>query len=333
MFATTPLSDQAGCVLGRSRVALLLAIALGLAASGCAESVSERGGTVRAAAAPPSVDREVLRRERRITALLNRASRSVAREKRCRAQRAIDPETTFTDATPSGELLGTFAILRRPQTEEERIPDNRLTPLPVENVYRSAYRIATSSNGRRYLIVAAQNTNTFKPRPPECADALRRDFEAELEGRSPEFKRHARKALHQIIRDEWSGGPDSGQPHEGLFMFEYGKGGVGGGGGGGDIESVRKNGMIGTQGTPSASILSALLPDPVATVELTFPRAMSRGAYRPPKRYARAVTLTAQVKDNVISVQVPRPPQDAFPARMVWKGPDGQTIRVVRGRR
>lgn len=329
MFAIGSLSDQAGRVVGRSRVGLLLAIAFGLAASGCAESVSEHGG-IRAAAAPPSVDREGLRRERRITALLNRASRAVARDKRCRVQRAFEREMTFTDAAPSAELLATFAILRRPQTEEERIPDDRLTQLPVENVYRSAYRIATSANGRRYLILAAQNTNMFKPRPRECAEALRRDFERELEGRSPEFKRHARKALRQIIRDEWSGRPDSGQSHEGLFMFDFTNGGGGGGGGGGDVESVRKNGMLGTQGSGSVSILSALLPDPVATVELTFPRTVSRDPYRPPKRYPRAVTLTAQVKDNVISLQVPRPAPDAFPARMVWKGADGQTIRVVR---
>jgi hypothetical protein len=321
-------------VIAPSRALPLLALAAALMASGCSREGVDEASTARASSGPPPVDRAGLRRERRIGRLLNRAIRAVERNERCRLPHPSERGPTFTDAAPSAELVDTFAVLRRPQTTEERIADDRLgRGLPAENIYRGAYRIATSAGGRRFLIVAAQNTNLFTPRPPECTDAFRDRFEQELEGRRPAFKRDARKVLRQVIRDEWTGGEDAGQPHEGLFMFDYADGGLGGGGGGVDLGFLRDRGMLNSQSRGSITILSGLLPDGVATVELTFPRSASRGPYRPAKRYRHAVELTAPVKDNVISLRVPRPAEDAFPARMVWKGPDGQTVKVVRARR
>jgi hypothetical protein len=312
----------------------LLAVAVVLAAGACIGKGVDELATARASSSPPPVDRAGLRGERMITALLNRAIRAVERDERCRLPSPFERESTFTDAAPSTELLDTFAILRRPQTAQEQIADDRWGGgLPAENIYRSAYRVATSASGRQYLIVAAQNTNLFKPRPPECVEAFRDRFERELEGRRAAFKRHARKALRQVIRDEWTGGANAGQPHEGLFMFDFVNGDPGGWVGGTDVAFVRDRGLLSSQSRGSITILSALLPDGVTTVELTFPRTASRGPHRPAKRYRHTVRVTAPVTDNVISLRVPRPALDAFPARMVWKGPDGQTVRVVRGRR
>jgi hypothetical protein len=226
------------------------------------------------------------------------------------------------------ELHAALAILRRPQTERERIPDGQVR-VPGDTVYRGAYRIATSASGRQYLLVATQSANRFTPRPPECADAFRSHFDAQLAGRSARFVREAREALDQILRDE-PGSPGATQPFEGLYLFEYRDGGVGGGGGGGSLASLRQHAPTTSTGDDRTSIVSGLVPDGVAAVELTFPRVASRGRYRPPKRYARTITLTAPVHDNVISVRVPRPPQDAFAAKTVWKGPDGEPVEVFR---
>ena len=287
--------------------------------------------TVTLAAVPPKPDRAGLRREREITAMLNRASRAVARDKRCRLPRP-PRRATFTDAAPSAALLDTFAILRRPQTEAERIPDER-TFLLVGNVHRGAYRIAISAAGTRHLIAVAESAGRTTPRPPECADRFRAHFEADLTGHGPAFTREARAALRRIVRDEWTPAPGAGEPREVLYLFDYRHGGPGGGGGGATLDFVRNGGMLGSRSVgASSSIVSALIPDGVTTVEMTFARTASRGRYRPPRRYPSAVTRTAPVADNVISLRVPRPAADAFPARTVWKGPDGQIVRVIPGR-
>jgi hypothetical protein len=308
-------------------------VAAGLAVAGCGEAAVEQPPPVNpaqaSAAPPPGVDRAGLRRERQITGMLNGAMRATVRSNpRCEV-RPPDREGTFTDAAPSAELHAAFAILRRPQTERERIPDGQVG-VPGDTVYRSAYRIATSASGRQYLLVATQSANRFTPRPPECADAVRSHFDAQLAGRGARFVREARKALDQIIRDEWTGSPGVMLPFEGLYLFEYGDGAVGGGGGGGSLASLREHAPTTSTGDDRTSIVSGLVPDGVAAAELTFPRVVSRGRYRPPTRYARKITVTAPVRDNVISVRVPRPPQDATAATTMWKGPDGEPVEVFR---
>lgn len=307
-----------------------------VAFAGCGQAAARDAASLPVSATlspPPKTDRAGLRRERQITAMLNRAMRATIRaDRRCAVPSPFEGEPTYTDAPPSPELLAAFAILRRPQTESERIPDERMR-FPIGTVYRGAYRIATSDSGRQYLLVVAQNGIGSTPRPPECADAFRSHFEDELTGRGARFKREARRALRRIIRDEWSGDPDATLPLEGLYLFDYRDGRIGGGGGGGTLESLWEYAPTGSTGDRTSSIVSALVPDGVATVELTFPRVVSRGRYRPPKRYARTVAVTAPVRDNVISVRVPRPPQGAFPTRTVWKGAGGETIKVFRHRR
>ena len=38
------------------------------------------------------------------------------------------------------------------------------------------------------------------------------------------------------------------------------------------------------------------------------------------------------MQENVVSVRVPRPAGDAFPARMVWRDADGKPVRAVKRR-
>jgi hypothetical protein len=77
------------------------------------------------------------------------------------------------------------------------------------------------------------------------------------------------------------------------------------------------------------STVSALLPDGVARIEVTFARTESRGPDRPPRRYARAIRRTLLVRDNVVSFRVLRDAEDAFPSRQVWRSASGEVLRVV----
>jgi hypothetical protein len=70
------------------------------------------------------------------------------------------------------------------------------------------------------------------------------------------------------------------------------------------------------------------VPDGVATVEATFPRVVSLGPNRDPRRFPGTIRRTFTVRDNVVLATVPRPGAFAFP-RMVWRAADGSVIRRV----
>ena len=71
----------------------------------------------------------------------------------------------------------------------------------------------------------------------------------------------------------------------------------------------------------------------VATVTSTFGTTYSRGPDRKPRTYAAPITRTDRVQDNMVSFDVARSAEDAFPDKMVWRDADGKVIRVVRERR
>jgi hypothetical protein len=91
------------------------------------------------------------------------------------------------------------------------------------------------------------------------------------------------------------------------------------------------HGLFGSSGTSNArSSLSGLLPDGVATVTSTFGTKALRGPQQKPRRYPKRIVRTDKVQDNMVSLQVPRSAEDAFPAKMVWRDGDGKVVRVVR---
>lgn len=282
---------------------------------------------------PPTggVDREGLRRERQVIALLNRAVRSVQRADRaCRPPNPFKRRTTFTDDPPSEALLKTLGVLRRPQSPEEaQLPrDSYATHLPAEGIYRQHVRIARSTSGRSYLVVAARNTNLYEPRPRRCAVALRRRFGRLIADRPARFRRAARRILDGVIRREWTA--RNRGPREGVFLFDYGPDGGGSGGGGVGVRFIRRYGMFGSSSASGQpTVVSGLVPDGVATLTAVFPREVSRSRYRPPKRYRRASRRTVDVQDNVVAFTVPRPAFDAYPKRMIWRDADGRVVRVV----
>lgn len=278
-------------------------------------------------------DRRALQREREIVSLMNKAIGAVQRDRTCRpALPPLGQPPTFTEAAPSAELLDTLRILQRPQAPEELLPDDAFFLLAAQDIYRRYVRIARSASGRAFVIVPARNTSFYEPRPRRCIVELRRRFARLIAGRRMAFRRAARRELERIIRTEWAA-RDPG-PVEGVTMLEHRPdGGPGGGSGGGDADLIRRRGAYSTSGSgsiPLPSVVNALIPDGVATVTVSYPRKASRGPHRPPQVYAKPVTLTVPVQDNVISFTVPRFPADAFPARQVWRAADGTVLRVVR---
>jgi hypothetical protein len=55
-----------------------------------------------------------------------------------------------------------------------------------------------------------------------------------------------------------------------------------------------------------------------------------RASRAKPRRYPAPITRTDQVQDNIVSFEVARSAEDAFPGKMVWRDADGKIARVVR---
>lgn len=272
-----------------------------------------------ASAAPlHAADRET---ERAITEAINRAvDRVYETTTGCRNTNPLRRAPTVTDDAPSDELLATLGVLRRPQQPEEVLADDAFRHLPAEGVYRRGVRIARSG-GRELLVVPARNTVLYRPRPPRCARALRRAFRRIIAKRDAAFRRAARRALEQVIRDEWAGPVPT--PREGVFLFDRTpQGGLGGGGGGVSIDFIRRRGMFGSgQYAGGPAVVTGLLPDGVASIEATFGR---------DRTHAQPVTVTAAVTDNVAAFEVDREAPGVFDMTTVWRAADGSVLRTVR---
>jgi hypothetical protein len=252
--------------------------------------------------------------------LLNHAIRQVyAGAPSCRPPDPFSKKTTVTDADPSAELLNTFAIFRRPATEAELAQVDGSERLPAQGLYRRYVRIARSASGRQALIVPAQNTRVYQPRPQRCIDALHRRVDTLLRGRDAAFKRATNRVLKQVIRDEWAG-PAKG-PAEGLYVFTHNPGSAGGGGGGGlDVDTVRTEGMaFSIGGRTRGTLVTTLIPDGVASIAILYPASATQ----------KAVERTLAVRDNIVSYRVSRPAGDALQPQMTWLAADGSVVRVV----
>jgi hypothetical protein len=270
----------------------------------------------------------------RVLDTLNRTiSRLYEKAPSCRPVLPSHRTMTVSDADASPELLSTFGVLRRPATEEELALVMPRFALPAEGLYRRYARIATSSSGRQLTIYPAQNVHLYKPRSERCVAALRRHVDDALRDEPASFKRATRRVLEQVIRDEWAGPAPA--PAEGLFLFTHGRTGSGGGGGGVDLAAVRTRGMFMTVGGRHGSTVNALIPDGVAKVRLHYgtarrdpvPTAPGAAPRPAPRRYAHPVDVVAAVRDNVISIRVPRSGLDAFAAHVTWLAPDGTVMR------
>jgi hypothetical protein len=266
--------------------------------------------------------------ERRAVDLINRASGGVMRTKACAPE---PPRSTVTHDPPSAELLAMLGILRRPATPDDAPAADALTFLPASDVYVDYIRVAHAANGRTYWIVAARDALHFDPIPQFCLHRIHQRLRRLSRAETPRVRRRARYFYNQMVRNNRR--LAHRKPQEGVFVFERSGDGVRGGGGGAGLSFLRERGQFGTSGTNDRSaVVSGLIPDGVATVTSTFGTTYSRGSGRKPRRYAKPITRTDPVQDNIVSFEVARSAEDAFPDKMVWRDAERKIVKVVRDR-
>jgi hypothetical protein len=277
-------------------------------------------------------DRAVLKRERIAVKLINQATHHVRHDHRdCRPSFRLGSRPTLTDARPSDALLDALGVLQRPATDADRLDPSALIFPFARNIYENWIRVATAVDGHQFFVVVAQDRLRFPPLPRHCIALENEELDRLLRGRDAALQRAAHRLKARLDRTEH---PKGGfKPNEAIFLFDRtADGGLGGGGGGVELRWFLRHGLFGSSGTSTRSSVSGLLPDGVASVDFTFARSVSRGPHRDPKTYAKAISLTVQVQDNVVAFDVDRPAPDAFPMRMVWRRADGSVLRRI-GRR
>lgn len=76
---------------------------------------------------------------------------------------------------------------------------------------------------------------------------------------------------------------------------------------------------------PTRSRVLGLIPDGVATIDLTCPRIARPGG----RRYPAALRFTETVEGNVVGYNIARSATDALSCRQVWRAADGSVVRTL----
>jgi hypothetical protein len=270
--------------------------------------------SVALAAPPPGSslqDRRIYYAEQAI----DKASKQVQSDRACRFQRA---EGVPVEGAPSAQMLNTLAPLRRPARSGEDL-DSLRRFLPFElSVYRDYVRVLTAADGSSVRVFPLRDASIGKPRPRRCVAELRSRVKQAIADRPAAFKRVARRLLRDRIADIWLP-----RQREGLLVI---------GGGRGEITTLtyfRQRGALGVSTGTGGGNFSGLVPDGVATIDITFRRFETKGYWS--KHHPVTLRTTATVKDNAVSVAAPNTLRDAVLNDQVWRAADGRVIRVISG--
>jgi hypothetical protein len=318
--------------MGTRHLLAIAVLAAGLSAAAIAAAADE----------PPGHDDRAARRlEQQAIDLINRADRRVvAAHPSCRV-RFSHERVRIADGGAGPQVASVLGVFRRPATAEERafVTQRPGGPLGASLVGggalgRDAVRLVRSPSGRSVALMALTDV---PPRGPSRAtfDRCQALVTAELRRLAPTVRpavaAKAQRIERQIRRTQRP--PAVQAPGEGLAFFERAPDGRSGGGGGGpfDPASFVKHGTgISTFARGVGTRVTLVVPDGVATIDATFPRVVSRGPNRAPRRFASTIRRIFTVHDNVVFATVSRPPEFAFP-RMVWRAADGTVVRRVPG--
>jgi hypothetical protein len=246
--------------------------------------------------------------ETKIEALVTRAVLEARpHDEACHALPPMSGAMTFSDGVPSAELVDQLAILRRPQTEEDRVALDQLQGAPMGVVYRSAVRLAHAADGRTYVLLPTP-ASTWQ-RPERCLSAQDRTLRRLTRGASARVRRLGRAELADRRRPGWMQLDHISLmlSHDGIFS-----------GGPGPTAAALRAGQAApgvTGGMPgNPSVLHSVVRDGVASVTWHF---------------AGGRTATATVQDNIASAEIAGGPMGLRFERSVLYDAAGAVIADV----
>lgn len=264
--------------------------------------------------------------------LINEASQHVfAVRKSCRP--TFETKSSETHDAPTQAVLDAIAALRRPATPVDAI-NGPSSHFGQGEVYVDYTRAVTAASGQKFTIVVSRSVRPTFRISASCLDAEHVRLLQLLKGKPPRLRSVTLGEFGKLRHGQEQNAHQPTAPQDGIYLFSRNADGSGGGGGGGDVKYFLTHGNFTSSGGGGRrALLSGLLPDGVASVTLQFAKTVSRGPYYKPTVFPSAFQRTVRVEENVLAVHVPREAEDAFPTRMIWRGPDGSVLRIVKGPR
>jgi hypothetical protein len=248
------------------------------------------------------------------------------KDRGCSRARSSNAKPTFSQGSPSPQLLSLLSVLRRPATSADKLParitynpyrrDPTGTLPPVQGIYVRYIRYARHRDGANYYLVPAENVNWMEPVPARCYTEQRAALRQELPG-VPAQLRAGVLALEprfaaQLHYDT--------SPHPGVCLLGLNDTGNGDGGCGGaaTVSSLEQGHPLESGAPGGVPVVDGLAPDGVRSIAFYY-----RGRYP-------GHPLTALVINNVFVLHNPRDrlPNEGFPTKVVWRAADGHVIKT-----
>jgi hypothetical protein len=277
--------------------------------------------------------------KQRASDLINRAQRRVRHaEKACR----LGPPSgrlLLGDGGAGPVVLSVLGVFRRPATPEEQALAVQEVADPFGSssygdatVPRDGVRIVRQGD-RKVVLTALREVPPSGPDRAtydRCTALVAHELARLAPTVTPAVAAKARHVEHVLRR---TGRPPAHQARtEGLTIAERAGNGTSTESGILSLDPV----LFRRTGTAEGSFarggrlrMTFVVPDGVATIDATFPRARHGAPGHPGKRFATTIRRTLVVHDNVAFLTVHRPPE-ALP-RMVWRAADGSVVRRLPG--
>jgi hypothetical protein len=257
-------------------------------------------------------------REQAPNELLDTAvQRALQRQAACRL-----PRPRQSQAVPQRSLLDLLAPLRREQAPDDALPVPMRGPFAKVVFLRYSRFLRRVGNTRYFLVPITPRRSVVLP-TAACDRAVMRELKVVVRRSSPGVRRRAgrfaRRRLARLRRLERV-------RHDGVTVLSISDDRWSVFTGGSPAALFERRGIFSTSSTSAdASRVQLLVPDEVAAVDLSYDAATDRDG-----RPLPSATFRASVESNLAVLEVERPAEDAFRARITWFDATGAAIRTYR---
>jgi hypothetical protein len=239
-----------------------------------------------------------------------------------------------TNAAPSGYLLSTLPVLRRPATRADRLPSRLyfhgrpwMLMLEPGAVYTRYVRLARVDDGVSFYLVPADKLGhppLSKAAAAHCYELTVAALQAELP-KVPTAERAPTRRYGDAVFAVGRYNLETSKVYEGIFLLaERTQGGSGTGGQ--TPATIRKTGVLGYS-DPDPAIWYGIVPPGVTTVTLRF-AAASHGA-----KHRRAFSVTGNVVNGVFVISgANRSALQNWPITSTWRSSSGNIVKTVNER-
>ena len=226
----------------------------------------------------------------------------------CNALRGLSTRAAGL-AMPTGSLLSTLGVLRRPQAASDTLPDKG--PSRPGNVYRHYVRRARVALGAAYYVIPT--FTILGPDPARCVALLKAQFSHELARAPAALKTAFRQQFELLLAQD--------HPNDLVYLFALGPKDSGWA-----LEvsaaQIQQGNAISTN--PVSPAIYGLVPDDVASVTLHVLAVPLHGAAD------HVVVVNASVVGNVVVADPPKGYKSFGAVRVwVWHAADGRTLKTI----